>query len=81
MRVKDAARFRPHGRDANVASRHSMPQRSSFTTKALDDRCRELGLANGDPGREQLGRRVMHLFETGTLTVDDLKRALHKPLP
>lgn len=50
-------------------------------TKALDDRCRELGLANGDPGREQLGRRVMHLFETGALSADDLKRVLSQTLP
>jgi hypothetical protein len=50
-------------------------------TRALDDRCRELGLANGDPGREQLGRRVMHLFETGALTADDLKRILSQTLP
>ena len=52
------------------------PEDLALLTKALDDRCRELGLANGDPGREQLGRRVMHLFETGTRSFDDLKRAL-----
>ena len=50
-------------------------------TKALDDRCRELGLANGDPGREQLGRRVMYPFETGALSAEDLKRALSQTPP
>ena len=56
------------------------PEDLALLTKALDDRCRELGLANGDPGREQLGRRVMYLFETGTLSADDLKRALSQKI-
>ena len=52
------------------------PDDLALLTKALDDRCRELGLAYGDSGREQLARRVMYLFETGTLSVDDLTREL-----
>ena len=57
------------------------PEDLAALTKALDDRCRELGLANGDPGREQLGRRIMNLLETGALSADDLKRVLSQTLP
>ena len=57
------------------------PEDLAALTKALDDRCRELGLANGDPGRERLGRRVMYLFESGALSADDLKRALSQTPP
>jgi hypothetical protein len=56
------------------------PEDLATLTKALDDRCRELGLSNGDAGREELGRRVMHLFETDTLSADDLKRELSRSL-
>ena len=56
------------------------PEDLAALTKALDDRCRELGLKNGDAGREHLARRVMQLFETGTLSADDLKRELSRPI-
>ncbi|TKB29698.1 MAG: hypothetical protein E5W81_33695 [Mesorhizobium sp.] len=52
------------------------PADLAMLTKALDDRCRELGLADGDPGREVLGRRVMDLFASGQLSAEDLKLAL-----
>ncbi|MCP9230657.1 hypothetical protein NKJ72_11685 [Mesorhizobium sp. M0045] len=52
------------------------PAELTMLTKALDARCRELGLADGDPGREVLGRRVMDLFESGQLSAEDLRLAL-----
>jgi hypothetical protein len=57
------------------------PEDLATLTKVLDDRCRELGLANGDAGREQLARRVMYIFETGALSIDDLKRELSQTRP
>ena len=57
------------------------PEDLATLARALDDRCRELGLSNGDAGREQLVRRVMQIFETGILSADDLKRELSRSLP
>jgi hypothetical protein len=37
----------------------------AILTKILDDYCTALGIANGDPAREDLGRRIMALFNSG----------------
>jgi hypothetical protein len=34
-------------------------------TKILDDYCREFGIANGDPIREDIGRHIMALYSYG----------------
>jgi hypothetical protein len=57
------------------------PEDLAMLTRVLDERCRQLGLANGDAGREQLARRVMYIFETGALSMDDLKRELSQTRP
>ncbi|MER8477453.1 hypothetical protein NKG95_28300 [Mesorhizobium sp. M1423] len=51
------------------------PAELSVLRKALDDCCRELGVADDSPVRERLAARIMSLFNEGALSAD-LKEAL-----
>ncbi|GLS33495.1 hypothetical protein SAMN04488498_12566 [Mesorhizobium albiziae] len=48
-------------------------------TKILDDRCAELGVANDDPAREVIGRRLMALFNCGGYSLDQVEKLLRHP--
>jgi hypothetical protein len=45
-------------------------------TKILDDHCSELAIANGDPVREDLGRRIMALFNSGGYSFEQIEQLL-----
>jgi hypothetical protein len=49
-------------------------------TKILDDHCTELGIATGDPAREEFGRRIMALFNSGCYSIEQIEQLLrHAP--
>lgn len=48
-------------------------------TKMLDDHCAELGIANGDPAREELGRRIMTLFGRCSYSFEQIEQSLRTP--
>ena len=45
--------------------------------RILDDFCTEFGIANGDEEREEIGRRIMALFNCG-YSLEQIERALRQ---
>ena len=47
----------------------------TILTRILDDFCTEFGIANGDQAREEIGRRIMVLFNCSYST-EQIEQAL-----
>jgi hypothetical protein len=50
----------------------------AILTRILDDYCKEFGIANGDQAREDLGRRIMALFNCGGYSFEQIAQSLRQ---
>jgi hypothetical protein len=52
------------------------PEQLAILADAVETYCRETGIAKDSREGERLARRVVQLYDAGTLTVSDLKSAM-----
>lgn len=52
------------------------PDQLAVLHQIFEERCLAAGIEPGDPDRENLAQQIMHLFESGVQSPEELKAAL-----
>jgi hypothetical protein len=53
------------------------PAQLAILTRILDDHCMKFGIANGDEARQEIGRRIMALFNC-SYSAEQIEQALRR---